>query len=1199
MSNQVERDKLPAILFVDDELEGGFKIFEFPPLQVLIVGRVTDDQGWLRFAEKLEEIGLPLYEGSPVLSKADDIRESLSKQVTGVFDYNIEPDARPIDQILVLPASYEFRGLDNKMSAICVWNLAEEFDPDNPDKHIDIVYRHGPHGIAESALYRYGLMHLRASLISRSTSSATAAVLARNFSHIIGSHVISSPEFVERLLPAVWTFKEALSELLKMRDGSDADWREWGCTFSEIVAHAQREANRRDIWSRYGAIKSFHAYLQGRFDFIARAVERQADRPEPVFWVADVLEGFFQQSAFLATLSDDIGLGLEKIRVVLHLPVPNEAGGSLGQAQKHFLGSWKDNQNGKRTSWLHRLSWSECDEHGHVCGGESLLRPSDLATLVGMPGGMISAHALYALLENVMRNSAKYGTNRRIGAEGAGETGLRPYFLHLSLAEKNGAGENKDPECYELRVWDTYSGVGDRKKEVSIDGNPMLAYDVHWAVHKSLDTELLGEGGELNREALGFQEMKICARNLWADPSGEELDQEAREYLHLANVDDSADWQLPEGADPASDPTCHKRLTFCLDIAKPVLLATVSNRSLAEMKTGEGSGTKRPRFLSPYISEYGWDDESAKKLSASGAHIVVLDGSTQGKAGQAVKVLETHHTALPYRMLILCNEETSEAGEPREEYLRGKLQKHDSIPHLRVQCLTNPELWKKLFGQPEPLSREAQKDVPNEMADSKVARLVDEEKLIIECYEAWLKAWKPIDEEKGRRWHLWIGFERGNKHIERTWGSNLKAFKSDLIRIGVRAFESDGNEGAVNGEFFSSAPDGIGGEDIKGAGNDRAYWESDVREAHCNKRILVFDNHGKCFPESSRVTDTKNGGFADPRGWCRFYQSFSSDNIDLYRQLEHPPSSNFGFAWFIHSLVESCLTEVAVVDERLVSAIVTGASSGSAASPDVFGHRLREHQRAGIWPVFTVKQIDDKDKEKTVRGFYSTDQKKVAIEAVTGSPTKKAELEKEKDVGRTKEIESEIELCVTEAENLFKDEGIYFGRDRQQLGLLTTTDKTEASKRLKFRVTKGPCQLGAQVKCTTKRQGRQDGETVSGCNDIAPDVIVIHEGTLDLIHGDEEVQWEGGANDNNEAARKAIRLEHIRRLWKIAPCIVRTSGRGRHARHLRGRVALYRIWRSQRRHPHVPQQILSGSRLAWHCRGSPAGSFELYLKSAS
>ena len=205
--------------------------------------------------------------------------------------------------------------------------------------------------------------------------------------------------------------------------------------------------------------------------------------------------------------------------------------------------------------------------------------------------------------------------------------------------------------------------------------------------------------------------------------------------------------------------------------------------------------------------------------------------------------------------------------------------------------------------------------------------------------------------------------------------------------------------------------------------------------------------------------------------------------------------------------------------------------------------------------MFTLKQVDDSQDEEMIRGFYGTDQKRLALDASTGRETLKVDLKKEEDEGEKERIQKSIDAIEKEARALFKEEGIFFGQNglKPKLGLITSTHEAPKKENgdppdrlLNFRVINAPCHLGSKVRCTETEEGKER----PGCEDIAPDVIVIHEGTLDMIHEDKEVKW-AGEKGADEDEKQATRLEHIRLLWEIAPCVVRTSGRGRHTRHLR------------------------------------------------
>ena len=323
------------------------------------------------------ELALEYFEGSePKCILPEFYKEQIEKAVNRSADI-----AKKNDTTLRLPLTWLTSSVSSPGAHNVVSTLISYSNELVPHDLVDmVVVRFLRPILFEYLIHEDSFYHeiVEATTRKKARQAARAAVLARNFSHIIGSHVISNPGFVESLLPAVWTFKKAAEELGRLRDMEHYNLANWCSKVEEI----REDPNRG--WSSYGAIKSFHSYLQGRFDFIARAVEAQTDRPEPVFWVADVLEGFFRQTAFLDTLSGDIGLRLDKFRIVLHLPK-----GKGQNSKKCFLGTWAPTgKEGKMSSWRHRLSWDQCNEHGNTENFEdSNVQPSDLAILVGMPGG--------------------------------------------------------------------------------------------------------------------------------------------------------------------------------------------------------------------------------------------------------------------------------------------------------------------------------------------------------------------------------------------------------------------------------------------------------------------------------------------------------------------------------------------------------------------------------------------------------------------------------------------------------------------------------------------------------------------------------------------------------------------------------------------------------------------------------------------
>ena len=132
-------------------------------------------------------------------------------------------------------------------------------------------------------------------------------------------------------------------------------------------------------------------------------------------------------------------------------------------------------------------------------------------------------------------------------------------------------------------------------------------------------------------------------------------------------------------------------------------------------------------------------------------------------------------------------------------------------------------------------------------------------------------------------------------------------------------------------------------------GNPAIKW--DVGNNPNRSRMLMFDNHGRCFDRiGTRAEQTTNF-----RNSVRFYQKFGGQTPELFRLLSSPPQREFGFAFFIYSILESCLANVAVVDERLAASLLF-ANGTNDPNTGGFIKGLSEHQKAGIFPVFTFKQ---------------------------------------------------------------------------------------------------------------------------------------------------------------------------------------------------------------------------------------------------
>ena len=133
-------------------------------------------------------------------------------------------------------------------------------------------------------------------------------------------------------------------------------------------------------------------------------------------------------------------------------------------------------------------------------------RPNDLTVVI--PGGTVGCHAFYSILENVIRNGAKYGARR-----------AKTLTLHIDLAYKT----FDNPELFRVHVWEDHS-IFDRDayKEVARHIQPSA---VEGEISETYDRELssdrwrfIDEEGQLMSGGFGIKEMRICAAWLRAEP---------------------------------------------------------------------------------------------------------------------------------------------------------------------------------------------------------------------------------------------------------------------------------------------------------------------------------------------------------------------------------------------------------------------------------------------------------------------------------------------------------------------------------------------------------------------------------------------------------------------------------------------------------------------------------------------------------
>jgi len=227
--------------------------------------------------------------------------------------------------------------------------------------------------------------------------SAVAAIMARNMSHNIGSHVL---------------------------------------------------VNVDDEKYDVGIKKVFNTYLQERMDFIAGVTSGWKGIPEEIWFFHDLLERFINNLLMIDNIVKSHGYDKSNISFIVN---------------KKFVAKY--NNEGK-------FKWFEYNNQTKEAKIEDFL--------VSIPKGITGTHAFYIILENIMRNSAKYGEKKD----------KMKIYIDYELKK----------DRYEIKVWENLSQ--------SLDSLPKKIND---KIRKDIINPTTGEP---NYEDMGITEMKVCAELL-------------------------------------------------------------------------------------------------------------------------------------------------------------------------------------------------------------------------------------------------------------------------------------------------------------------------------------------------------------------------------------------------------------------------------------------------------------------------------------------------------------------------------------------------------------------------------------------------------------------------------------------------------------------------------------------------------------
>lgn len=917
-----------------------------------------------------------------------------------------------------------------------------------------------------------GAAYLRTEQVRQTKKAVRAAIFARNFSHIIGSHIISNPEFRHSLIGA--------HHLSQYRNTLTRIYNDFVKAENSYLTHDYNESSDQDdeIWEQATKVlaeikdrtitgdllmentRRFHDYLQGRFDFIARAIDDVKDQSEPVWFVKDLMDGFLMQTAYLDNLVADEGLTRANMQFILRFieEQPN-------QSESEFLATWEsivntqdDAADLKNASVPLAVKWEPRAPLSQIRSID------DHPILISLPGGMVSAHAFYSLLENIIRNSAKYGCFKKKRQEN-----MTPYCITIEIKHvKSG-----EVQHFALRIWDNYSGA-----EIPLSYNEDAKT---WSnLQKTLEQSFVKPTGESETQNLGMMEMQACAQLLsggiktWTNETlPDHIFLDLKKYsqkYRLMRANSLNLWTANPDQSGVIEEDHMKALTFQLNLNSPVLLGCLTNHK-KQFNAINGSLMIRTNKLS--------------RIEESLPQILVIDGNQPDIFMEALSQIETTPQVYPYRTFVLCpNKEIITQWETILRSLKG-------LPVNRVPILADNRLYNFVF-----------------------SNFNDENSAILAAYEAWLRAWK--GEPDSGTWHLWIGLERSASQVKEAWENQFirfnslvspardvkdslgSQFQNSLISLRLCAFSKDEKinlselesgtekifaykqedwESIRNHPYFSRWLNDRG---EKSFSNEEKYWLVERARPFEKKCALVFDNHANCF--SSAVEKERNIHYS-----TRFYQQLSGTvSPELFRVLVRPPKDVFGFHFFIYSLVEACLTNIVVVDERLVSNLIDGCNYNEV-NPN-FVQLLSDHQKAGTYPVFRSCVVGAPEKA----GYYNSRHPRLLAES--------------QKVSSTKPFIHELNW-----------------------------DRSKPSANLNLMI---PTNSQSVFAISSSK--------------IVVDVLLIHEGAMDILALEDEAQWiiRSGSTATKSLFESIKYDPPLNALYQLTPSIIRTSGRGRKSKYL-------------------------------------------------
>jgi len=347
-------------------------------------------------------------------------------------------------------------------------------DPESTKDHVRAIVEHLRTFLSLGGIHDEMVTRVTEAIIPHSVRAAVAAIMSRNMSHNIGSHILARIKFEDIL--------KKLPSILSDNDkGAIA-----GLLFQE-----------------------FHQYLQGKSDYLADISTEPYRSPASAFLYRDVILPFTEEVLLLDYIARNEKFEYDKISIRFFV----ESNGISHEIKpnKYSCPIYKSSHGCKNTMPFHKVC-EKCLSNNRKTSiqyysytPENMLR-SDDDIMVDLPGS-VGRFAIYNIVEAIIRNATKHNVSEINDA-----TKLN---IRIKIEENQ-----EDTSLYLCTIWDNLSDSR-----------------VVGSMNTLIDKTIVDHGtGILKQQNWGIAEMKICA-TLLQDKTFDEMERAPKQFLEACAVD--------------------------------------------------------------------------------------------------------------------------------------------------------------------------------------------------------------------------------------------------------------------------------------------------------------------------------------------------------------------------------------------------------------------------------------------------------------------------------------------------------------------------------------------------------------------------------------------------------------------------------------------------------------------------------------